>query len=257
MDINSDFAEFFGIMLGDGCLSVFQNQGRTRYIIRIDGNSKTDLSFFVHIQELIFKITGRKTKIRKRKDCNGIFISMHNKKLVIKLNKDFGFPIGKKKDMRIPESILNYPKLKKCLLRGFFDTDGCIYFTKNNTNKRHYPCIDLTTVDQTLLNQLRKVLNQLNFNIKNLKSNRSIRIYGKENINKWMNEIGSNNPDKLSKYLFWKKYGYCPKSNELEMKERINKVGPAKFEFTTSCLLSEHIHTEYASYKTYAPTTRT
>lgn len=47
----------------------------------------------------------------------------------------------------------------------------------------------------------------------------NIFISGKNRLEKWIKIIGFNNPKHLSKYLIWKKYGFCPPRNTL--KDRI------------------------------------
>ena len=135
---------------------------------------------------------------------------------------------------KIPPQILRKKKNINAILRGFFDTDGCIYFTKNNSKLRNYPIIELSTHDSTLLKQFKEILENKNFKIRISHYKDSIKLYGKKNILKWMNEIGSNNLDKYSKFLFWKKYGYCPKINELPLNLRLKKMGLPGFEPGTS-----------------------
>lgn len=50
-----------------------------------------------------------------------------------------------------------------------------------------------------------------------------------------MQEIGSSNIDKYSKFLFWLEHGYCPRIDELPLDERLKKIkmGPMRFERTT------------------------
>ncbi len=44
--IDEDLAEFYGILIGDGCISKFKHQERVHYAIRIDGNSLTDIQYY-------------------------------------------------------------------------------------------------------------------------------------------------------------------------------------------------------------------
>jgi len=107
-----------------------------------------------------------------------------------------------------------------------FDTDGCIYFTKNDwRGNRNYPIIEIVTYSKSLIKQLNEILTNLGFTVKIGHNGNSVKLNGKTQVEKWMSEIGSNNIDKLSKFEFWKKFGYCPTIEELPFKQRLEKIG--------------------------------
>jgi hypothetical protein len=222
--LNEYLSEFVGIMLGDGCISKYKNHNYIKYALRIDGNSNTEKLYYKHIQCLINKITGRDVKIKFRNYGNNIFVYFHHKNLALFLNTKLGFPFGKKKNLEISNEILRNEKNLNFLLKGFFDTDGCLYFTKNNSEHRAYPIIELSTHDITLLRQLKTILEKKGFIVAVSHYGDSIKLHGKGNVEKWMNEIGSSNIDNYSKFLFWKKYGFCPKVNELSLSDRLEKL---------------------------------
>jgi hypothetical protein len=66
------FALFYGIMLGDGCLSQYKTkEGRERFSISITGTYPDDISFYEGVLTPILKSFGRTSvSIRKRKYCN-------------------------------------------------------------------------------------------------------------------------------------------------------------------------------------------
>ena len=104
-----------------------------------------------------------------------------------------------------------------CILRGLFDTDGCLYFTKNNSKNRNYPIIEISTHSSALLNQLYQVLSKLKFRVKISYFKDSVKLHGRENLIKFMRFISSNHPDKISKFDYWKKFGYCPKNRRTKV----------------------------------------
>lgn len=229
MRINNELLEFYGVLLGDGCISRYKNDGRIRYAIRIDGNSLTDEEYYIYLKTLIKNILGKEVSIRHRNDCNGLFIMFHDFKFAKFLHDKFCFPYGKKGFMTIPKEFLRKRVLVNSILRGFFDTDGCIYFTKNNSSERNYPIIELSTHNPKLLNQFKKILESKGFNVVFSHAKDSIKLHGKSNVMKWMSGIGSNNIDKYSKFLFWIMYGYCPKIEELPLKQRLRRIyGPER-----------------------------
>ena len=65
---------------------------------------------------------------------------------------------------------------------------------------------------------MKKMITNFGFSMSSWEDNRvnpmiCYEISGKENLEKWMSVITPNNPVHVSKYLFWKKFGYYePKS---------------------------------------------
>lgn len=48
-----------------------------------------------------------------------------------------------------------------------------------------------------------------------------IRIYGKDNLEKWISEIGFHNPKHFTKYQIWKEFGHCPKKMTTPEREAV------------------------------------
>lgn len=229
--INEAFAEFYGVLIGDGCISKYISYGNLHYEIRIDGNSVTDLDYYnTFLLNLIHKATGIYPKMRFRNDCNGIYIKFCSKSLAFFLNTKLGFPFGKKNEngLLISDKILSDTSLLRRTLRGLFDTDGSLYFTKNDRNKvRKYPILEISTRSPLLLSQLKIILDSMGFKTKIRHYKDAIKLHGKKNLLRWFELIGSNHPDKNSKFLFWKKFGYCPRIDELDYSHRIKALmGP-------------------------------
>ena len=227
--ITNELCEFYGILMGDGCVSKFKSQNRVHYAIRIDGHSITDkVYYYNHLKPLIEKIINRSVRPKFRKVGNCIFIMFEYKEFAIFLNDYFHFPFGKKGEIKINTKIINSKKRLVNTLRGLFDTDGCLYFTENNSEKRHYPIIEISTHSKSLLNQLKGIFTHMGFRVKISHFGDSIKLHGKENLIKWMEFIGTNHPDKLSKFKYWKRFGYCPKIDELSFDKRVKalKLGP-------------------------------
>jgi hypothetical protein len=121
-------------------------------------------------------------------------------------------------------------------LRGFFDTDGCLTFDKKvgNTNKfkknfNYYPRLMFTTCSEPLKDGFLELVQKLGFNCKcysykSMKENENkkfkLQIVGKDALELWMNLIGSKNPSKISRYLIWKRFGFCPPNTNYN--QRIN-----------------------------------
>jgi len=195
------------------------------HAIRIDGNSLTDIQYYNnHLKPLIKRITGRDVKVKFRKVGNCIFIMFEYKDFALFLNSNLGFPFGKKGEISIDKMLIKNQKYLIAVFRGLFDTDGCLYFTKNNSKERCYPIIEISTHSSALLNQLYQLLTELNFKVKISHFKDSVKLHGKDNLIKFMQFIGSNHPDKRSKFDYWAKFGYCPKIDELNFESRMEKL---------------------------------
>lgn len=138
----------------------------------------------------------------------------------------FKFPIGKKCNIELALFLKRKGNSLKYVLRGIFDTDGCLYFTKNNSDKRFYPIIELSSHSKPLLHQLTTILLSKGFSPIPSHNNDSIKLHGKKALKRWMDLIGTNHPDKFSKFRFWKKFGYCPKITELTHQDRLRLLSP-------------------------------
>ena len=106
-------------------------------------------------------------------------------------------------DLKISEKLLKTTNSKIAVIRGIFDTDGCIHISKRN-----YPMINITTTSVPLAKQIQEILVELGFScsiyVDEIKKKRKkaayrINIYGKEQILKWKNLIGSSNPNRIKK----------------------------------------------------------
>ena len=84
----------------------------------------------------------------------------------------------------------------------------------------HYPVIDFQTYSKTLHEDTKELLKELRFRIvyNHRKSHRYVKKYdsyyiqisGRNQLNKWMKEVGFNSSNHTTRYLVWKKIGYLP-----------------------------------------------
>jgi len=228
--IDAKLAEIFGIIVGDGYI-----RNKSPWWISVEGGKEEK----DYIDERVAPLFSKTFKIKviprffdrhgKKDDDYGILI--HSKKLVefftsynLTTYHDF---------IEVPKIILENKKFWSHFLRGYFDTDGYINFFTHNGIYNSYPRIGANTVSEKLANQIVWMLRNLGFKLsfwsyKPKKGNRK-RIYrfemkGKPNLEKWFSEIGFKNPIKISRYLIWKKYGFCPSYTTFqERKDILNK----------------------------------
>ncbi len=151
--------------------------------------------------------------LKKEKLGSSLRLELYSKKFLKFLLNDVGI-INKKKSFNaeIPKKYLKW-KYSKHILRGIFETDGSLYFSKSRMIKYpSYPRIEIKTSSKKLASQMFTLLKQKAFKVQKRpsKTDRTIRVYlsGSEMLEKWLREIGFSSMKKYSKYLFWKKLGY-------------------------------------------------
>jgi len=212
-------AEFLGIILGDGNLNKKSN------CITIVGSLE---DFYYHknyVIPLIKSLFNVNPKLRKRNDRNAYYIDFNSKHIMNYLTKVVGLIRGNKVNAEIPKIIVNNERLIPHFLRGLFDTDGCLKFSKQTKNKNYYPRIQLAFRDSKFAWQVKELLEKSKFNIGVWKDNRFngavfFQVSGKNNLEKWMMTVNSNNLVHKTKYLFWKKVGYYQPKSSLESRLR-------------------------------------
>lgn len=213
--ISPELSEEIGIHIGDGSLNKYKN-----YLYSLRGHKKDDLEYYQkYIKFLYKKVYNLEIKIREWRDVVGFQIGS---KAIGKFKSEIiGLPLGKKENIKIPDIIFESNFLLMSCLRGIFDTDGCLNFEYKNKKYPYYPRIFISNTSKILFKQIRSVLTKkLKFNLSSwvIKRNKNnwndlyrICIRGGENLNKWFNIIGSNNPKHKNKYKIWVKNGHLPR----------------------------------------------
>lgn len=214
-------AEFLGILLGDG------NLHRKSNSITIVGSLEDFYYYNNCVIPLIKSLFNINPKLKKRKDRNAFYIYFYSKETMDYLTKDLGLVRGNKVNARIPNIIRNNIDLIPHFLRGLFDTDGCLKFSKQTKNINYYPRVQFCFRKTKFTEEIGNLLEKLEFNIGMWQENRFnglifYQISGKVNLERWMRLIGSSNPVHITKYLIWKQEGfYIPKSS---LKSRIEAL---------------------------------
>jgi len=159
--------------------------------------------FREHLIPLINRLFNLSPSILYYSSSNGIRIDIKSRELANFL-LEFGFPLGKKGEISIPNKILNSNNQNvNSVVRGLLDTDGCIFARKDEFYK--YPHIKITSYSEILCNQLVEILRKNGFRAYN--HGHDVIIKGKENTEKWFKLIGSSHPEILKRYDNWKQTG--------------------------------------------------
>ena len=197
-DLNK-LSELMGILLGDGCLS---KTGKAHYIY-ISGHKIDDFEYHNTITRSLFlNLFDKKININFRKNEKTLFIRFSDKNIFYFLNKQ-GLPVGRKyESIKVPELCKHKNQYFFSFIRGLFDTDGCIVFTKQHKSVYYYPRLELTSKSKNFLLEILSFLIKIGFygSISN-KGKRCYRleISGFNNLNLWIKLIGFNNPKIIKK----------------------------------------------------------
>jgi hypothetical protein len=240
-------AELCGAVIGDGWIE----SRKTDFFLA--GDPREDRDYYdMHVIEIFRRVLGVNPKPRHFPYWKVYGISLHRKALIEKL-LELGLPSGKKAySASIPDWIVNSGKETFfSFFRGLFDTDGCVSFEKNYTPyaneftlKYHSRArVRINSVSPILINQTFNLLTKYGIKctkrvriggFRNNRNNRDVHIIeinGKKSV-KWLFEdLESANPKHVTKYLIWKKFGFCPPQTSIIDRKAMlkNKLSPYSF----------------------------
>ena len=226
-----NFYELIGIILGDGYIYNYPAKGV--YGLEIAGNAEEDQEYFLKISSFIENLIGKKPRItiKNHKLGKSLKLVVYSKKFAEHLVSDIGITCKNKTfEGAIPKKFLDW-EYSKHILRGLFETDGSLYFSKIK-GLSCYPRVEIKTSSIILAGQIKNILEQKNFKPHTRTNNhdKTIGVYisGKSMLEKWVAEIGFGSNKNLSKYLVWKKLGhYTPRisySNRIKILNQENNV---------------------------------
>ena len=212
-------------MIGDGCVIYYPKH--KVYGIEITGNATEEKDYYAKIAQFMKKefSLNPQVYVRKMKVGKGLKLISYSKSLAEFL-MDLGIEGNKTYTAKIPDHLMSWDKAKG-VLRGIFETDGCLYFSKSKvtTNKPTYPRLEITTVSTELSLQIIQLLQENGFLVQSHRNRNSVVIYlsGVDMLHKWINEIGFSSAKNWSKYLLWEKLGYyIPR---ISLPERVAMLG--------------------------------
>ena len=169
-------AEFYGTMLGDGCMEKFARTDK----ITVSFNRK-EQEHLQHISDIMTLLFDKKPSIRIRKtsQCDDLYFYQN------KLSERLEFPYGKKinNELILPQWIKNNILYLKYCLKGLFETDGDWFIDeKYKTN-----VIKFTNHCHSLLNDIYSVLIDLGYHPQLRKFD--VRLARKDEVYKFVDWI--------------------------------------------------------------------
>ena len=202
--INNLLAEEIGLHLGDGSMNYYNKRG----LFQLRGHINDDKEHYLSRIQVIYKeLFNIDVKLRAMPSTGVYGFQIWSNELVDYKRKVFGLPLGKKVNFSIPPEIIRSEELSRNFLRGYFDTDGCLYL--ENKRGKPYPRIEMASISEEFVKQLRDILTKLGFKFSYYKENRTKRgwfdlhriiIRGNEMTLKWFNEIKPANQKHVRKF---------------------------------------------------------
>lgn len=224
--------ELLGIYLGDGCLS--KNE---RYCeLAISGDIIEEREYYENYVIPLFNkefcYNGHPVKGKAYPKVGVYGFMCFQKGVVENFANLFELNYGPKQNTEMPAAIFKNDKLLRRVIRGLFDTDGCISFGKNYTMRNSpnkVPKIELSLTSKKLIGQVYKGLIRLGFHPTwhimkhrpNEKPLFKLKIRQKADVNRWLTEIGFKSSKHLTKIEIWKRFGFCPPNTTLAERRQI------------------------------------
>lgn len=189
--MNSELAEIFGIINGDGHID---KEGREICIV---GNA-LEADYFNYLKDIFERNFNLKFTMFKMRPT-ALKLRVYSKGLVEILVKNYGFPFGHKTGkLSIPKHVFKSKEFLISYIRGLFDTDGSIY-----VRRKKDMVVEIISVDKNYLNQIKEALFSLNF--KAGISGKNLYIYNQEDIKRFFEIIKPANSKHLKRFSLYSK----------------------------------------------------
>ena len=229
--------ELMGISVGDGCLSITKRYKEYAVLGDMTEEKEYYESHVVPLfNEIVMMPLLNKKIVGKTYPTMGVFGFLVFNPKIFNFFTNLGFKTGPKTNMKLSDIVTKAkPHLQRAFLRGLFDTDGSIFFEKNYSakhEKHNRPKIKLGTTSKIMKEQIKQMCSGLGIKVFDKKPHKGKRdknimyelvIYRKSDIEKWIKDIGFNNPKHKTKVEIWRNLGYCPPKTDIATRKAILK----------------------------------
>ncbi|MBI4162269.1 MAG: hypothetical protein HY513_01180 [Candidatus Aenigmarchaeota archaeon] len=188
MQINEDFAKWFGLILSDGhirlrCLEFYNKE-------------ETILKEFETLTARLFNLRTKRNQPTKTRRV--IAVQVNSAELIRNLNNEFKISEIKKGYYGLPEEFMNSNNaIKAKLLQGLFDGDGSAVYNK----KHHIRCVALASAKPKILRDVSKCLSDLGIKNRIDYKYGKVIVSRKTDISKFHEVISFTHPKRLEKLL--------------------------------------------------------
>lgn len=196
-EMSVELAEICGIFLGDGCIS--KNQ------IRVTLNRVTDAEYIVYVQDLIRRVFHVTPALYEFKDETKRMVKdvTLSRVGIIRYLSSVGLLPGNKvrRQVDIPEWILDNDEYAVACVRGLIDTDGCVFTHSYNVGGKvyRYKKIAFTNRSKPLLNSVYIIMKTLGLHPR-FSTTCDVRLDSIEDVKKYMQFVGTRNKKHLKRY---------------------------------------------------------
>ncbi|HBB36665.1 MAG: hypothetical protein UX02_C0001G0030 [Candidatus Moranbacteria bacterium GW2011_GWC1_45_18] len=191
---SAKLAEFVGIILGDGGISMRQ--------VSISLNRETDQDYISFVNKMITDLFSVFPGLYSDPKSKADTIVISRTELVDYLTQKMGLKIGNKVKQKIdiPIWIKRNKKYEIACLRGLIDTDGSVYKHTYVVNKKiyRYQKLSFCSLSPPLLHTVFRILKNIGLKPRICK-NKEIKVENKQNVLKYFKIVGSNNKKHLEK----------------------------------------------------------
>ncbi len=211
--ITPELAEETGWHIGDGSMNYYEkHDGKEKCVYQLRGHIEDDKEHYINRIKPIFKILYNVDISLREMPSTRVFGFQIWSNALFRFKESLGLRRGPKLELVIPDAFLLSNKIKAAVLRGIFDTDGCVYFVKKKLSM--YPRMEICTISLKLAEQLRVLFNELGLRATMYKDSaprgnrhQSYRVVirGKEMFDRFMEVIGPKNSKHIKKYLLYRK----------------------------------------------------
>ena len=203
-----------GVHIGNGNLYQYKNR---MYRVTYGGNLTNEAEYYKDILYTIVESLYNVKPVYYELPKNNSAILIINSKAVFNFKKNIlMLPVGKKSSIKIPPQMWIKDEILARCIEGIGDTDFSLSFKKDKRGIPREPRLELFTHSRNLLRDPEKALHRFNFTFNTEEKVRRghrefrLRIYGKRNLQRWIELIGFKNPYHKAKLAVWKKLGYVP-----------------------------------------------
>lgn len=193
------YAEFIGILIGDGHLD--------RYQVSITTNSETDLAHAKHIQSLAESLFGISSSINHRRDSKAVVVLVSSK-AVCDVLLDEGLTRGSKQRLgvRFPQWIQSDPIITRRCVRGLFDSDGCVFQDTHKIKGRTYKSLGIAFANNepNVLKFFFSALVEMGMHPTQTSKHR-VFLRRSQEIARYFEVVGTSNPKHRSRFEAFRK----------------------------------------------------
>lgn len=196
---NKSFAEFIGIVMGDGHVDTYQ--------VAITTNCDTDLAHAKYVRTLAQKLFGLRVSFLYRSDSRAVVVVI-NSKAVCDLLVRNGIPKGSKQcfGVHIPGWIRDNPAFTRSCIRGLFDTDGCVFQDTHHIKGRTYKNAGIAFANNEthILGFFLSALQDMRLHPTQTSPHR-VFLRRSQEIATYFRIVGSSNPKHKARFLTFRK----------------------------------------------------